>query len=236
MPVSTSSSSWQPSWERSKWPACSRIAGFPRRRSSLPSWPPLSPSARGWRSAAIFPRRGWACGCRRRWESCWCGRSSFEREGSSRQSWHSHPRPSSRSSTRASSWPGSSVSPGCRIPSLSILLFLCLVFGNDMAAYFAGSLWGASTRLNLSVSPHKSIVGFAAGFAGSLIVVGLFILAVPDFPRFGIAARLVLGLADRCYRDPRGSPGKRDEALRGREGLRRRHPRSRRRCWTRLIP
>ncbi len=79
-------------------------------------------------------------------------------------------------------------------PSLSILLFLCLVFGNDMAAYFAGSLWGASTRLNLSVSPHKSIVGFAAGFAGSLIVVGLFVIAIPDFPRFGIGVRVALGL------------------------------------------
>jgi phosphatidate cytidylyltransferase len=79
-------------------------------------------------------------------------------------------------------------------PSLSILFFLCLVFGNDMAAYFAGSLWGASTRLNLEVSPHKSIVGFAAGFAGSLIVVGLFMIAVPDFPRFGIGARIALGL------------------------------------------
>jgi len=83
---------------------------------------------------------------------------------------------------------------GLSDPSLSIVFFLCLVFGNDMSAYFAGSLWGASTRLNLSVSPHKSVVGFAAGFAGSLIVVGLFVLAVPDFPRFGIAVRVALGL------------------------------------------
>src|SRR5208282_1777171 len=63
-------------------------------------------------------------------------------------------------------------------PSLSILFFLCLVFGNDMAAYFAGSLWGASTRLNLEVSPHKSIFAFA----------------VPGFPRFGIGGRVALGL------------------------------------------
>jgi phosphatidate cytidylyltransferase len=83
---------------------------------------------------------------------------------------------------------------GLSDPSLAILFFLCLVFGNDMAAYFVGSLWGASTRLNLSVSPHKSIVGFAAGLAGSLIVVGLFAAAVPGFPRFGIAARVALGL------------------------------------------
>ena len=63
-----------------------------------------------------------------------------------------------------------------------------------MSAYFAGSLWGASTRLNLEVSPKKSIVGFAAGLLGSLIVVGLFALLVPDFPRFGIPGRIVLGV------------------------------------------
>jgi phosphatidate cytidylyltransferase len=79
-------------------------------------------------------------------------------------------------------------------PSLSILLFLCLVFGNDMSAYFAGSLWGASTRLNLEVSPKKSIVGFGAGLLGSLIVVGLFALVVPGFPRFGVPGRIVLGV------------------------------------------
>ena len=80
-------------------------------------------------------------------------------------------------------------------PSLSILFFLCLVFGNDMAAYFAGSLWGASTRLNLPVSPQKSAVGFAGGFFGSLVVVGLFLLLVPGFPRFGLPLDIVLGLS-----------------------------------------
>jgi len=79
-------------------------------------------------------------------------------------------------------------------PSFSIVYFLCLVFGNDMSAYFVGSLWGASTRLNLEVSPQKSVLGFAAGLVGSLIVVGLFALAAPDLPRFGILGRLVLGL------------------------------------------
>jgi phosphatidate cytidylyltransferase len=79
-------------------------------------------------------------------------------------------------------------------PSLSILLFLCLVFGNDMAAYFAGSLWGASTRLNLAVSPQKSAVGFAAGLVGSLIMVGLFMLFVPGYPPFGIGLNICLAL------------------------------------------
>jgi phosphatidate cytidylyltransferase len=78
--------------------------------------------------------------------------------------------------------------------SLAILLFLCLVFGNDMAAYFAGSLWGASTRLNLPISPQKSVVGFAAGLLGSFIIIGFFLLAAPDFMRFGVLGNVLLGL------------------------------------------
>ncbi len=80
-------------------------------------------------------------------------------------------------------------------PSLSIVFFLCLVFGNDMAAYFAGSLWGASTPLNLPVSPQKSAIGFAGGLFGSLVVVGLFLLLTPGFPRFGLPLDIVLGLS-----------------------------------------
>jgi phosphatidate cytidylyltransferase len=83
---------------------------------------------------------------------------------------------------------------GLRDPSLSILYFLCLVFGNDMLAYFAGSLWGASSRLNLAVSPKKSILGFAAGLLGSLIIVGLFQVVVPAFPRIAVLAKAALGL------------------------------------------
>ena len=80
-------------------------------------------------------------------------------------------------------------------PSLSILYFLCLVFGNDMSAYFAGSLWGQSTRLNLAVSPRKSVVGFGAGLAGSLIIVGLFHLFAPHYPPHGVVFNIALGLA-----------------------------------------
>lgn len=83
--------------------------------------------------------------------------------------------------------------------SLSILLFLGLVFGNDMSAYFAGSLWGASTRLNLPVSPTKSAVGFIAGIAGSLIVFTAFQLAapwvVPASLPLGILLAVVVGAA-----------------------------------------
>lgn len=81
-----------------------------------------------------------------------------------------------------------------REPSLSILYFLCLVFGNDMLAYFAGSLWGSSSRLNLAISPNKSLLGFVAGLVGSLIIVGLFQAAVPAFPGFAVPWKVLLGL------------------------------------------
>jgi phosphatidate cytidylyltransferase len=83
------------------------------------------------------------------------------------------------------------------LPSASILIafFLSLVFGNDMAAYFAGSLWGGSTRLGLPVSPQKSAVGFAAGLAGSLIVVLLYHFLASDLMPFSLPVRLVVGLA-----------------------------------------
>jgi phosphatidate cytidylyltransferase len=83
------------------------------------------------------------------------------------------------------------------LPSASILIafLLSLVFGNDMAAYFAGSLWGSSTRLGLPVSPQKSAVGFAAGLAGSLIVVMLYHFLAPDQVPFSLPARLVMGVA-----------------------------------------
>ncbi|MGA2764226.1 MAG: phosphatidate cytidylyltransferase [Spirochaetia bacterium] len=84
-------------------------------------------------------------------------------------------------------------------PSLSILLFLCMVFGNDMAAYFAGSLWGGSTRLNLPISPQKTAVGFIAGLAGTLIVYAFFRLVIPSVlpsgvPE-GVAFAVVMGVA-----------------------------------------
>jgi phosphatidate cytidylyltransferase len=80
-------------------------------------------------------------------------------------------------------------------PSLSIAFYLCLVFGNDMSAYFAGSLWGASTRLNLPVSPQKSVVGFVAGLVGTMIVVFLFwVLAPPGYSRFGLGGTFLAAL------------------------------------------
>jgi len=84
-------------------------------------------------------------------------------------------------------------------PSLSMLLFLCLVFGNDMAAYFVGSLWGSSSRLNLAISPQKSVAGFIAGLAGTGIIYTFFRLVFPSLLPAGILEgagfALVIGIS-----------------------------------------
>jgi phosphatidate cytidylyltransferase len=79
-------------------------------------------------------------------------------------------------------------------PSLSILFFLCVVFLNDMSAYFVGSLMGGSSRLDLPVSPQKSAAGFAAGLLGSLLAVLVFHFLVPGFLPFGLPGSLLAGL------------------------------------------
>lgn len=79
-------------------------------------------------------------------------------------------------------------------PSRTIAFFLLLVFGNDMAAYFAGSLWGRSSCLHLPVSPQKSAVGFAAGIGGSFIIVFAFRLLFPGFLGLSVGASVLLAL------------------------------------------
>jgi phosphatidate cytidylyltransferase len=79
-------------------------------------------------------------------------------------------------------------------PSLCLLYFFCLVFGNDMSAYLFGSLLGNRSRLNLAVSPNKSVAGFVAGLLGSLVAVAFFMVLAPDFPPFGLPFNIVLGI------------------------------------------
>ena len=83
-------------------------------------------------------------------------------------------------------------------PSLSILLFLGLVFGNDMSAYFAGSLWGSSTRLNLAISPQKTLVGFMAGIVGTGIIYTFFRLVFPFLLPSGAAEGVGFVLSIGC--------------------------------------
>jgi phosphatidate cytidylyltransferase len=65
-------------------------------------------------------------------------------------------------------------------PALTLALFFCLVFFNDILAYLVGTFLGAGTRLNYPVSPNKSALGFAGGLLGSVGVALGFRAAVPQ--------------------------------------------------------
>jgi len=80
-------------------------------------------------------------------------------------------------------------------PALTVAFFLCVIFGDDMLAYFLGSLLGRSTRLDLPVSPNKSIVGFAGGIAGAVIVALLFHWLAGGFPRRGLGPDIAVAAA-----------------------------------------
>ncbi len=88
--------------------------------------------------------------------------------------------------------------------SYLILFFLSIVFVNDIFAYLFGKFLGSSTRLELLVSPRKSLVGFIAGFLGSIGISLLFFYLIPDmFPvnlwiviAFGIVIGFVAILGD----------------------------------------
>ena len=84
---------------------------------------------------------------------------------------------------------------GLAEPSLAVAFFLCVVFGDDMLAYFVGSLWGRSTCLHLPVSPNKSAVGFAGGVAGAVIVALLFHWLAGGFPRRGLGPDIAIAAA-----------------------------------------
>ncbi|MDR0502623.1 MAG: phosphatidate cytidylyltransferase [Treponema sp.] len=61
----------------------------------------------------------------------------------------------------------------------AILIFLLIVMGSDSAAWLSGSLFGASNRGIIPVSPSKSIAGFAGQIAGGIIVSIGAVLIVP---------------------------------------------------------
>jgi phosphatidate cytidylyltransferase len=84
---------------------------------------------------------------------------------------------------------------GLAEPSLTVAFFLCVLFGDDMLAYFVGSLWGRSTCLHLPVSPNKSAVGFAGGVAGAVIVALLFHWLAGGFPHRGLWPDIAIAAA-----------------------------------------
>jgi phosphatidate cytidylyltransferase len=75
--------------------------------------------------------------------------------------------------------------------SLGLLLFFSLVFGNDMLAYFAGTLARGWSRLGYAVSPNKSAIGFAAGLAGAVGIAALFRALAPHLLPVGYPAAII---------------------------------------------
>ena len=82
---------------------------------------------------------------------------------------------------------------GLRDASFMLLMFLSLVFANDMLSYSSGSLAGRALRLGIPASPRKTIVGFVVGFIGSVGVALLFYVTVPRLFGNGLPAAVGVG-------------------------------------------
>ncbi|HUZ16868.1 MAG TPA: phosphatidate cytidylyltransferase [Spirochaetia bacterium] len=86
---------------------------------------------------------------------------------------------------------------------LTLVVFLLIVFANDVFAYLVGMFLGASSRGVVPISPNKSIAGFAGGMTASILMAvgcgllfpgvfdGSMLLAVGE--GLGIGAFTILG-------------------------------------------
>jgi phosphatidate cytidylyltransferase len=64
--------------------------------------------------------------------------------------------------------------------TMVILAFICTVMFNDSIAWVMGLLFGKGNRGIVTVSPNKSIAGYAGGMAASIVVCSLFVYFVPS--------------------------------------------------------
>ncbi|MBN1797307.1 MAG: phosphatidate cytidylyltransferase [Spirochaetales bacterium] len=78
-------------------------------------------------------------------------------------------------------------------PQFAMLFFLSLVFSNDIAAYISGMLLGKYSRLNLIVSPKKSLIGFLCGFFVSIGIAVLYSYVLADYFLLSLPSALLLG-------------------------------------------
>ncbi len=75
--------------------------------------------------------------------------------------------------------------------SFSVLLLICLIYGNDIAAYVFGKLLGK--KLNLFISPNKSLIGFIAGMFVSISIAVIFYLLKPELFKVNIIFIILFG-------------------------------------------
>lgn len=77
---------------------------------------------------------------------------------------------------------------------LSLVVFLLIVFANDILAYLVGSTWGKGSRGFLAVSPNKSVAGFLGGMTGSILFAFLSWLLFPGVFSGNILIALGIGV------------------------------------------
>ena len=77
---------------------------------------------------------------------------------------------------------------------LYILMLYTLVFGNDIACYIFGMLFGKSSRGIFKVSPNKSVVGYIGGLVITPVLAYYFVNLVPGMPKFSSMGSVLLGL------------------------------------------
>lgn len=80
-----------------------------------------------------------------------------------------------------------------KYPSFIIILFLGLIFGNDISAYLGGKFLGKKTRLNLKISPNKTLIGFISGIVFSVVYMIIFYYCLPQL--FNTNIFIVTGFA-----------------------------------------
>jgi phosphatidate cytidylyltransferase len=80
-------------------------------------------------------------------------------------------------------------------PEIALLFLIFPVFVNDIFAYLAGKLTRGWSRLNMIISPNKSLIGFISGFTASLGTTLVLALALNDYYIISPWAALLLGAA-----------------------------------------
>lgn len=80
------------------------------------------------------------------------------------------------------------------LTSYAVMMFLVLVFGNDISAYVFGRLFGKNNKGIVKVSPNKSLVGFVGSFFAAIALsFGYYALFKGYLPHISVPYRILLG-------------------------------------------
>ena len=80
------------------------------------------------------------------------------------------------------------------ISASAVVLFICLVFSNDIFAYIFGMLLGRGHGGVVKVSPKKSLAGFAGGLVGCIGICLLLFALLKDLPSIALWIRILLAV------------------------------------------